>query len=344
MPAGRIGFCCTFVPEDGDESVRRAMNMRTVTLAWLARQTPAAAFDRLAEVVAHNLDTLDRQIAYTAALPREERMFRILSGFLPFWSHPATAELWRDGDLRTLVERRLAASGEAARAGDVRLSMHPGQHAVLATLRADARANGARDIMDHAEVFAMMGYDGGWHPHGAHINVHGGAAAAGVEGIRVGLAKLPAAARDLLTIENDEYAFGLDALLPLADEVALVVDFHHHWVHSGGEYLQPEDPRVDRLKRSWRGARPVTHISVSPEALYDVPVHDEAPDYAGLNAAGFGKHELRAHSQMMWNLAVNDLVARHLAWCDVEVEAKGKNLASRQLADHVRAAELTGTP
>lgn len=338
MAAGRIGFCCTFVPEDGDEAVRRAMNMRTVTLAWLSRQTGAAAFDRLHEVVAHNLDTLDRQIAYTTGLPREERMFRIVSGFLPFWSHPATAELWADTDLRSLVERRLAATGEAARGGDVRLSMHPGQHAVLATLKDDARANGARDIQEHVEIFEMMGYAGSWHPHGAHINVHGGGAAAGIEGIRAGLAALPAAARDLLTIENDEYAFGLDALLPLADEIALVVDFHHHWVHSGGEYLQPDDPRVDRLRHSWRGVRPVTHISVSPETLYDRPIADEAPDYAALYAAGFGKHELRGHSRMMWNAAVNDLVARHLIWCDVEVEAKAKNLASRQLADHVRAS------
>ena len=73
------------------------------------------------------------------------------------------------------------------------------------------------------------------------------------------------------------------------------------------------------------------------EALYDTPADDDALDYAALNAVGFGKHDLRAHSRMMWNAAVNDLVARHLAWCDVEVEAKAKNLASRQLADHVRA-------
>jgi UV DNA damage endonuclease len=47
---------------------------------------------------------------------------------------------------------------------------------------------------------------------------------------------------------------------------------------------------------------------------------------------------------MMWNARVNDLVHRHLAWCDVEVEAKAKNLASAQLADHVRAAEGMSEP
>ena len=37
---------------------------------------------------------------------------------------------------------------------------------------------------------------------------------------------------------------------------------------------------------------------------------------------------------------VNRLVERHLAWTDVEVEAKAKNLASNDLAEHVRSAEL----
>jgi hypothetical protein len=37
----------------------------------------------------------------------------------------------------------------------------------------------------------------------------------------------------------------------------------------------------------------------------------------------------------LWNEAVNDLVADHLAWSDFEVEAKLKNVASERLARHV---------
>ncbi len=39
----------------------------------------------------------------------------------------------------------------------------------------------------------------------------------------------------------------------------------------------------------------------------------------------------------MWNEALNDLVAEHLAWSDFEVEAKMKNIASEGLAHHVEA-------
>lgn len=332
----RIGFCCTFVSPAGDAEEERRLNMRRVTMAHLARLGPAAAFGKLAEVVAHNLDALDAQLAFVAGLPPLERMFRILSGVLPGWSHPQAMPLYRDPDLRALIERRLARAGNFARRHDIRLSMHPGQHAILATLKEGALANALTDIMEHVEIFAMLGFSGGWHPRGVHINIHGGAAAAGVEGLRRGLTALPAEARNLVTLENDENCFGLDDLLVLAGEIALVVDFHHHWVHSRGKYLAPDDARVDALKASWRGVRPAAHISVSAETVLPEHNEDERPDYAELAAAGLKPSDLRAHSRMMWNRAVNDLVSEHLSWCDIEVEAKAKNLASAQLAEHVR--------
>ena len=334
MSAARIGYCCTFVSPSGDTKVQRARNFRMPTIASIARLGSEAAA-RLEGVILENLDILDRQVAAVAALPPLERLFRIQSGFLIGWSHPALARAWTS-DLRREVERRLAAAGAAARAGDVRLSMHPAQHAILATANPAALDNALRDIAEHGEVYAMLGYGDGWHPHGASINIHGGARATGVDGLRAGLARVDAASRNLLTIENDELSFGLDDLLAVAGEVALVVDFHHHWIFSRGEWLDPGDPRLDRVRDSWRGVRPLAHISVSREGVLGAHDPDRLPDFAALGEAGHKAAHLRGHSERMWNRAVNAFVARHLVWCDVEVEAKAKNLASRELADFVR--------
>jgi UV DNA damage repair endonuclease len=214
--------------------------------------------------------------------------------------------------------------------------MHPSQHAILATHNAAALDNAIHDIEEHAEIFAMLGYGSGWHPHGASVNIHGGARSAGVQAIRANLRRLSDCARNLVTIENDEISFGVDDLLDVADEVALVVDFHHHWVHSRGEWLQPRDRRVPLLAASWRGVRPLAHISVSREALLDGHDPDSLPDFAELADAGLSAAKLRGHSDRMWNRAVNALVEQHLAWTDVEVEAKAKNLASAELASQVR--------
>ncbi|PVE22856.1 UV damage endonuclease UvsE [Microvirga sp. KLBC 81] len=338
MPNPRLGFCCKFLPEDGKAETARQMNTTTVTMAYLGRLDPGAAYDRLSAVVAHNLEAAIRQIAHVASRPKLERLHRLSSDLLPGYTHPSCQDFYRDQDLRNLVEAKLASAGQLAREHGVRLSMHPGQFCVIVSANPSAVANGVAEFEYHADVMCYMGYGEGWHPSGAHINIHGGARAMGVGGIREGLGRLSETARNLITIENDEVSFGLDDLLPLADAVPLVLDLHHHWIKSGGKYVEPDDPRIERIIASWRGVRPLSHISVSREDL--LPDHDihALPDYKALTQAGIKPKDLRGHSDLMWNVAVNDLVARHLAWSDFEVEAKLKNIASEGLAQHVERA------
>jgi UV DNA damage repair endonuclease len=334
-PDPRLGFCCKFIPENGDADVARQMNTTSVTLAYLGRLGPAAAFDKVASVVTHNLAALRRQVEHVATRPKLERLHRIVSQVLPCYTHESCKAYYRDSDLRDLIEKSLAITGEIARRNYVRLSMHPGQFCVIASASEAALRNGIEEFEYHTEIMTLMGYGNGWHPDGAHINIHGGAKAVGAEGFRAGLKRLSTTARNLVTVENDEVSYGLGDLLPLVDELPIVLDIHHHWIASGGEYIEPDDPRIERIITSWRGVRPVSHVSVSREDL--LPDHDihVRPDFDALVATGIKPRDLRAHSDLMWNEAVNDLVAAHLTWSDFEVEAKLKNIASEGLARHV---------
>lgn len=331
----RLGFCCKFLPEDGEAKTARLMNTTTVTMAYLGRLGAKEAYDKLASVVAHNLEAIIRQIAHVASRPRLERLHRLSSDLLPGYTHPSCQDFYKDQDLRALIEAKLSSAGQLARKHGVRLSMHPGQFCVIASANPSAVANGVAEFEYHADIMRYMGYGEGWHLHGAHINIHGGAKAMGADGVREGLGRLSEVARNLITIENDEVSFGLDDLLPLADAAPLVLDLHHHWIKSEGEYIEPDDPRIAVIIASWRGVRPLSHISVSREDL--LADHDirSLPDYTALTRSGIKPKDLRGHSDLMWNLAINDLVARHLAWSDFEVEAKLKNIASEGLAQHV---------
>jgi UV DNA damage repair endonuclease len=331
----RLGFCCKFIPADGDPDVARRMNVMGLTMAYLGRLGPAAAYDKLVAVVTHNINAVRLQIEHVASRPPIERLHRLMSSVLPGYTHPSCREFYRDRDLRTLIERGLAAAGDLARAGDVRLSMHPGQFCVLATANEAALANALSELEYHAEVMELMGYGSGWHPHGAHINVHGGWKAAGLGNFRNGLARLSRNARDLVTVENDEVSYGLDDLLGVGDDLPIVLDIHHHWIASGGEYIEPDDPRIAVIVGSWRGVRPIAHVSVSREDLLKGHDAEMRPDFTRLLAGGIRAKDLRGHSDLMWNEAVNSLVAGHLAWADFEIEAKWKNLASEALARYV---------
>jgi UV DNA damage repair endonuclease len=125
-------------------------------------------------------------------------------------------------------------------------------------------------------------------------------------------------------------SWGIDASLELVDHVALVLDIHHHWVNSG-EYIQPTDDRFSRIVDSWRGVRPVIHYSVSRE---DVLVDFNTailPDKELLLEQGYKKAKLRAHSDFMWNNAVNDWALTFWDYADIMVESKMKNLATINL-------------
>ena len=328
----KLGFCCKYVAENGDPDETREMNLVGTTMAYLGRIGPKAAFDKLAAVVGHNLDALRRQIENVASRPPVERLYRISSDLLPGYTHPVAGSFYQDSDIRDLIAGQLAETGRLARQRDVRLSMHPSQFCVIASASEEAAANGIAEFEYHAEIMTLLGFGSGWHPHGAHINIHGGARAMGAERIRAGLVRLSETARNLITVENDEVSYGLDDLLLLSDSLPIVLDLHHHWIASRGEYIEPDDPRIRRIIESWRGVRPLSHVSVSREDLLEGHDIRALPDFGALLAAGLKPKDLRAHSDLMWNEAVNDLVIRHMAWTDFEIEAKLKNLASEELA------------
>jgi UV DNA damage repair endonuclease len=181
----------------------------------------------------------------------------------------------------------------------------------------------------HADMARWMGFGASWHTSGFKINVHLSGKGGPAKFLQT-LKKLSPEARNLITIENDEISNGLDLTLLVADHVALVLDIHHHWVKTG-EYISPKDDRVKRVVESWRDVRPALHYSVSREDL--LVDHDSRtrPDLAGLLDRGFKKQQLRAHSDFCWNSAVNDWALEFSNQFDIQVEAKGKNLATDQL-------------
>ena len=88
------------------------------------------------------------------------------------------------------------------------------------------------------------------------------------------------------------------------------------------------DDRVKRVIDSWRGVRPAMHYSVSREDYITRHRTDVTPDFQKLLEQGYKKAKLRAHSDYMWNTAVNEWAGTFRKDFDIMVEAKCKNLAS----------------
>jgi UV DNA damage endonuclease len=330
----RIGFACKYLHEDQTqpkkllEELQRPLTERSTTVAWLNRQSKDVAEERMWDIMVHNAAAAKRLVEYVGSLPPELRMVRLGSNQLPCATHPTWQYFWSRPDVVAYCETHYGAVGEAARALDVRLSMHPGQFVVLASTTEEIVERSIEEFEYHANLIRYMGYGQKWQDFKCNVHISGRQGPAGIKAV---LPRLSTEARNTITIENDENAWGLDSSLELSKDVALVLDIHHHWCHSAGEYINANDDRIKRIIDSWRGVRPAIHYSVSrPDCIQD-SVPSIKPDFQSLLASGHKKAKLRAHSDYMWNDAVNDWALSHWEWGDIMVEAKMKNLASGQL-------------
>jgi UV DNA damage repair endonuclease len=264
-------------------------------------------------------------------MPEGRRMVRLGSEMLQGYTEKDWINWWQRTEIQDHCEKIFAPIGETARRLGVRLSFHPGQFCVLASESDEIVERSILEFEYHADMARWMGYGREWHDSGFKINVHLSGKGGPAKFLKT-LGRLTPEARNLITIENDEMTNGLDTTLVVAQHVALVLDVHHHWINSG-EYIEPQDVRTNRVIDSWRGVRPAMHFSTSRE---DVLVdHDRGvrPDLAELLARGYKKQKLRAHSDFCWNSAVNAWVLGFRDQFDIQVEAKGKNIASQQLYD-----------
>ena len=339
MTVKRVGFACKYMsPERGLKpkmlkEVEQPLNFRGTTIKWL-RENQDKAQERVYELVEHNLSATERLVDYVATLPLSQRMLRLGSDLLPAYTEPNFGHLTKTNFITDLIATRLSTIGDKARGNDVRLSMHPGQFTVLASDRPDVVENSIKEFEYHVDIARYMGYGRTFQDFKINVHISGRQGPAGINAV---LPRLSPEARNCITIENEENAWGLDSCLELADDVAIVLDIHHHWCHSGGEYIEVNDDRVNRVLDSWRGVRPAMHYSVSREDYLTGHRQDVRPDFQQLLATGHKKAKLRAHSDCMWNTACNEWAGSFREHFDIMVEAKYKNLASIPFEEQTRA-------
>jgi UV DNA damage repair endonuclease len=329
----KIGFACKWIDHPGQvDGVKpnddaRKYNTGTTTVAWLNRQSRSVAEDKLWSLVKQNTEATRRLVERVGEQHENLRMVRLSSDILPVFTEPTWRHFYDQPDVRDFCSTVFASIGAHARSRGVRLSFHPGQFCVLASDRTEVVESSIEEFEYHATMTRWMGY--GKEFQDFKINVHI-AGKKGPEGFRLVYNRLSPEARNCITLENEEISYGLNDCLSLADLVPTVLDIHHHWIREG-EYIMPDDVRIQRVIDSWRGVRPVIHFSVSREDILPGHSADHMPLLSSLLESGHKKQKLRAHSDFYWNNAVNDWALQHQSWADIMCESKAKNLASRKL-------------
>lgn len=321
----RVGFACKIQKQENEAF--EELSTTSTKITWLSKQTKEVAVQKLLTIMEGNCRALKLQIEWVALLPANQRMFRITSDLLPAYTHKDWAWLYKESSTVNYLAKALSEIGNIARQNDIRLSFHPGQFCVLASDNPEIVKNSIEEFEYHTDIARYMGYGKQFQDFKCNVHISG---RAGPEGIQSALLRMTPEARNIITIENAEFSFGLEHSLELAKDCALVLDIHHHWIYSDGEFISPNDERFKRVVDSWRGVRPVIHYSLpKPESPQ---LSSGFPDMQELKKT-FKATELRAHSDYYNNSTLNSWAASFSPYADIMCEAKQKNLASAKIAE-----------
>lgn len=330
-PGIKVGAACKWVDADGVSDP--AANFRISTVTRLTAMTNAARHEFLTELVKHNMRALRNQFEKVAALPEPLRMWRIGSDVLPVATHAITAAFYADADVQALITKRLLWCGNFARKNNLRISFHPGQFVVLGSQSAQIRENSLRELEYHCDVLARMGYTG-WHPNGASVNIHVGLKNPDIAAMRATLLSRDTDIRNLVTLENDEFSWGAEAIVDtFGDIVPLVLDVHHYWIHTGRR-LHPDSEFVNQIRATWRGVQPKLHLAMSHPHLCGEATPKAQLLLDTLLEAGQTRAGLRAHSQEPWHTRSIDYAGKF--GFDIMWEGKNKNLGAWQIAHQLK--------
>jgi len=337
----KIGFACKWIDHPSQTTGINATddckqyNTGATTISWLNRQTQDVAEQKLWDLMIQNLTATQRLVTRVSELDERLRMVRISSDLLPAFTHEEWSYFWRKPDVVNYLEQNFMAIGDIARSKNVRLSFHPGQFTVLASVNPGIVERSIEEFEYHAAMARWMGFGKKFQDLKINVHISG---RLGPDGIRSAYKRLSSEARNCITIENEENSWGLNDCLDLGDILPIVLDIHHHWIREG-EYIDPTDSRVLRVIESWRGVRPTMHYSVSREDYLVDHSSTIMPDHAQLLATGYKKQKLRAHSDFYWNKSTNIWALSFLNTHDIMCESKGKNLASFALYEQAKTLD-----
>ncbi|MEM5878859.1 MAG: hypothetical protein QXF12_08360 [Candidatus Aenigmatarchaeota archaeon] len=330
----RIGFACKFYESSQD------LNFRTIRAKTLDNiHQYSKKVDLVLSVLEHNVSALNNQIEEILKWPKKLWMLRIGSDIFPLYTHKEYGKIYSENHIKSVL-LSLERIGEKIRKNNIRISMHPGQFTMLVSKNNKTVINSIEDLEYHADVFRYMNIDPNDQKN--EINIHVGARVDNFEEIFLNnFNKLSEDLKKWLSIENDEFSYGIFDILKFSETTKIIFDIHHHWVMYN-EYLSPDNEIMKKIILSWRGARPEIHYSLPKEKYIKEEFAKNPLKEKDVGLSNFrnlfttnNKKKLREHSLYCWSNVLNEYIMKFLDRFDIMVEAKAKQKASNQLFHYV---------
>jgi len=285
----RIGYACITL---GVHNI----NYRT------CRQTNATP-ELLMQIIAHNLDALERAIDYNQH--NGIRLFRISSDLIPFGSSPVNQLAWRE-----LFAPQLARVGKKIQQAGMRVSMHPGQYTVLNSMSESVVQNAIEDLVYHNRFLDSLGV-GSAHKIILHVGGVFGDKIQAISRFKSIWSSLDESIQRRLVLENDDKSYTINDVLELGNALGIPVVYDN--LHNR---LKPSD--ASKTDDFWINlCRPLWHDRDGRQKIH---YSQQAP--AKNNGSHSESIQIDEFLAFVDDLTVPDL--------DIMLEVKNKNLSARK--------------
>ena len=277
--------------------------MNGYTATAIKRLPRRKARKKLAGLCAENAAALMSALQFCAG--NGIGCFRVNSQILPLKTHPEVGYDMQELPGGRQIVEQFQACGKFAKSAGLRTTFHPDQFVVLNSPKPDVVTQSIQEIEYQTEVAQWIGAD--VHAGGAY-----GDKAAALERFGKSLGRLSKAARQRLTVENDDKTYTPADLLPLckAEGVPLVYDVHHHRCNPDGMSVE----QATRKALATWDREPLFHIS-SPIGGWDGPTPGRHHDFI----------EVKDFPESWRRTKIT-----------VEVEAKAKEVAVKKLLTELK--------
>lgn len=295
-----LSVCCQWLEprtkRDGSIVYENSIDEKLLQLGAFRKGKYSAEY--ISQVYHNNVDQIIKLVPKLVQF--NIKSFRLSSGILPLFEFCA--------DLATNDSKLLDKFnklGQMFKQNKMRVTSHPGQFAVISSDSDTVIENAVRELNYHAWMFDQLGFE--QTPYYA-INIHGGKKGNTQRAINT-INNLPSNVRARLTLENDEMCFNTRDLLAIHDKTntPIVWDSHHHTFNTGNMSLEEASHEA---AKTWGSIKPLQHLS------------NTEPGLENSNFQNRRKHSYYIHN--IPNLQKEAIINNTI---DIDVEAKGKNLA-----------------
>jgi len=270
-------------------------------------------YDKLTLKVKDNLQALKKCLDYISTLDNTMKMFRIGSDLLPMFDHPQYKALY-DDKLLNLVDYGLSLCKKVIDQHSIIVTCHPDQFTVINSDRESVRLKSFECLQYHKYFMERLTTS-----NKTCINIHFTGKLDHIPELDNGLYS------DLvpwLSFENDDTNIkaGVLPTLSMCEKynIKMVYDVHHDLCENLGQNLAIEDQSLmQRIVNTWQGATPISHVS-------------DSRDQDGATAK-----QLSPHSEYITSEKAVQFARELLKWGSVEVEAKAKQLAVKDLFNKI---------